>query len=747
MNIEKEVIILVGNQGSGKTYLAHELISKFSDLGVGRVSQDDQGKNKHWENYCHFLKEDVTKIIIDRINYTREQRKKYIDKAKEYGYITTIIDITCMPEISYDRMIRRKDHPTIKDPETALRALYMYYSQYQKPNDTEADNVNDLTSFNPYILDLTEKWYNSATLSYVPYMIFGDIHGCFDEFCELYEKYRNRFSISVGDLVDKGPNVVDTLTKWMNTPGMYSCIGNHENKLLRALLGNKVTISHGLRQSLDQINASNLDKTQIILFLMSLPRIIKVGRDYIFHAGINPDKDMMHQNDGDLLYGRNWHDKIDNKKLDHRYSRRYFGHHVHPECHIAYNTFAMDGGCVYGGELRGMLMPERRLVTVKAKEVYMEPVEEQELSELDGLKAFDEQVKLGYVRKVESEDNKLLLYNYTERCEYDGAWNYVTSQCRGIIFEKETGKCIARPFRKFFNINTKDETKVENLPKATYSCFDKVDGSLGIVFNYQGKWQVATRGSFTSDQAERANNIIKKYNFSNIPTNITLLCEIIYPENRFSSGARLVTDYGSQEDLILLAANDRDVDEEFSFDYVSIVAKNTGMPLVVKYDHTIEQMIALQKTLPAEREGFVVVYDTWPNKFRVKIKGDEYMKIHRALNSITPLFYWDNMLNGIVDKAIIEVIPEEYKEEALKLADTLQQKWDTIWLEILTEMNQMHSQVVISDDREYKKYVGLYIKSNGPKHGGAFFPIINKNQQAIDKYIKNAIRPTGNVLV
>src|SRR5690606_36552854 len=114
------------------------------------------------------------------------------------------------------------------------------------------------------------------------------------------------------------------------------------------------------------------------------------------------------------------------------------------------------------------------------------------------------------------------------------------------------------PFGKFFNLGEMPETRLENLPKENYTVTEKMDGSLGIIYNYKGKWRVATRGSLSSEQAKRAEQILTKYDMSEIPINFTILVEIIYPENK------IVVNYGNEEKLVVLGAYDRDKLEELT---------------------------------------------------------------------------------------------------------------------------------------------------------------------------------------
>jgi RNA ligase len=116
----------------------------------------------------------------------------------------------------------------------------------------------------------------------------------------------------------------------------------------------------------------------------------------------------------------------------------------------------------------------------------------------------------------------LTIWNYTETVQFEGKWDEITLMCRGLVTD-DKGNIVARPFNKFFNIEEGKYTPTEN-----FEVWDKMDGSLGIVFWYEGQWIVATRGSFTSDQAIKGTELLKKYNTDIMFRHLTYCFEIIY---------------------------------------------------------------------------------------------------------------------------------------------------------------------------------------------------------------------------
>jgi len=360
------------------------------------------------------------------------------------------------------------------------------------------------------------------------------------------------------------------------------------------------------------------------------------------------------------------------------------------------------------------------------------------------LNDFEEEVKNKMIRKVEDDD--LVLYNYTEHCTFERHWNEFTLAARGIIFEKTTGKLIALPFGKFFNLGEMSETRLENLPKDNYTVTEKMDGSLGIIYNYKGKWRVATRGSLSSEQAKRAEQILTKYDMSEIPTNFTILAEIIYPENK------IVVNYGTEEKLVVLGAYDRDKLEELTRTQLEIIRMYSGLPLVKVYNYTIEEMIELQKTLPKDKEGFVVRFN---NGLRVKIKGDEYFRIHKIISNMTPLAFWETMKNGKVNVDYLTELPEEYRNEAEILTMSLELAYAKVgkgiydeFFEILEKLYPGYTNRIeeLEDTKDVKRNFGKYIQNNQTTYGNAVFTIIDQNDVALEKIIMRHIRPNSNVI-
>jgi hypothetical protein len=130
----------------------------------------------------------------------------------------------------------------------------------------------------------------------------------------------------------------------------------------------------------------------------------------------------------------------------------------------------------------------------------------------------------GLLHKQTHPTLDLTIWNYSPKVQYERLWDDITLQCRGLVTNSK-GEIVARPFKKFFNY---EEHKPEDLPNEEFEVYEKMDGSLGILFYYENEWILATRGSFTSEQSIKGTEMLKKYPLEKLDINNTYLFEIIY---------------------------------------------------------------------------------------------------------------------------------------------------------------------------------------------------------------------------
>lgn len=254
-----------------------------------------------------------------------------------------------------------------------------------------------------------------------------------------------------------------------------------------------------------------------------------------------------------------------------------------------------------------------------------------------------------YIRTNRHPILPLTIINYTEKAQFDNEWNDVTKKSRGLVIDYQLN-IVARPFDKFLNYGQNpDDVKLMDYP---VEVSDKMDGSLGIVFEYARSWHVATRGSFISDQAVWATKFLntqhKGYKLD-LCHEETYLVEIIYPGNR------VVLDYGDQEDLVLLAARNavngsvrlsKDVDEWWG-------PKTTTFP----YKTLREAVEAVPRP---NAEGYVIYFPTLD--YRIKLKQDDYVALHKIVTGLTKRRIWESMKEGKTLEDMCSIVPDEWHD-------------------------------------------------------------------------------------
>lgn len=281
----------------------------------------------------------------------------------------------------------------------------------------------------------------------------------------------------------------------------------------------------------------------------------------------------------------------------------------------------------------------------------------------------------GYISVQKHPTLDLYIYNYTQKCQFARMWTDETMQCRGLIADDQ-GNIIAQPFSKFFNLDEYVQMGNE-LPTDDFEVFDKLDGSLGILYWENGEPALATRGSFVSEQAIKGTEILReKYRHVLWRDDVTYLFEIIYPANR------IVVDYGKTEDIFLLTVIDKKTGEEWDYKHMEEVFRGTGIPVVERFDG-LKDFEEIKKMTRENAEGVVI---KWPSGLRVKVKYDEYVRLHRIVTGVNAKRIWEHLKNNESLDELLERVPDEFYQ------------WVT---GIVNQLNEMYKQV---EDEAISKY-------------------------------------------
>lgn len=423
---ELSVIVLIGASGSGKSTFARqhfkptEILS--SDYFRGLVSDDenDQAATKDAFDVLHYIlgkRLAAGKLtVIDATNVQPESRKPLLELAKQYHCFAVAIVFnvpeTLCQERNQQRPNRQFGSHVVRNHTRSLRRSLKNLKREGFRFIYKLSSVEEIESVS---VTRQPMWTNRKH-EHGAFDIIGDVHGCCDELEQLlqqlgyvatadrsnpdvfwhfptYSHPEGRKAIFLGDLVDRGTRILDTLKLVHNMIAADSalCIcGNHENKLIRKLDGKNVKLNHGLEQTMAEIEAINSDRetatTEIQAFLKSLIShyVLDDGKLVVAHAGLR--EELQGRGSGYVrnfaLYGETT-GEIDRFGFPVRYqwANEYrgkamvvYGHTPVLEAQWLNNTIDIDTGCVFGGKLTALRYPKRELVSVDAARVYCEPV-------------------------------------------------------------------------------------------------------------------------------------------------------------------------------------------------------------------------------------------------------------------------------------------------------------------------------------------------------------------------------------
>ncbi len=415
---ELSLVVLVGPSGSGKSTFARkhfkptEVLSSDYCRGLVSDDEDNQAATSDAFEVLHFIARKrlgAGKLtVIDATNVQPEARKPLVTLAREFHCLPVAIVLDASEKLCQERNRGRTDR---NFGNHVIRQQVQQLRRSQRGLGREG--FRHVFVVSPEELDgvefeRTPLWSNKRH-EHGPFDIIGDVHGCYDELRALLERLgyvvetggpngyghavrhpEGRKAVFLGDLVDRGPAVpaVLRLVMSMTLSGTaLSVPGNHEMKLLKKLRGKDVKLTHGLAETMAQLESEPPELVaEIAEYIDKLVShyVLDDGKLVVAHAGMRAD--MQGRGSGRVrefaLYGETT-GETDEYGLPVRYNwaAEYrgraavvYGHTPVPEAEWLNNTVCVDTGCVFGGKLTALRYPEREFVSVEAARVYCEPV-------------------------------------------------------------------------------------------------------------------------------------------------------------------------------------------------------------------------------------------------------------------------------------------------------------------------------------------------------------------------------------
>ncbi len=416
------LVALVGPSGSGKsTFAAHhfrptEVVSSDACRAMVADDPNDQAATPEAFALLNFIASTRLRAgrltVIDATSVQSQARRSLVELARDHDCLPVAIVLNMPESLCLARNRKREDrnfgsHVVRQQAQQLRRSIrglsregFRYVYVLDTPEDVEAADIQRVPSW-------TNRQHETG-----PFDIIGDVHGCFDELVALLEHLgyqitqpsgergagdgfsvfhpQGRRAVFVGDLVDRGPGVAKVLKLVMSmvADGTALCVaGNHESKLVRKLKGRNVQVSHGLAESLEQLELETPEfQRQATQFMDGLIShyVLDGGSLVVAHAGMKEEyQGRASARVRDFcLYGETT-GETDEWGLPVRadWAAGYrgnatvvYGHTPVAEPAWLNRTINVDTGCVFGGQLTALRYPENELVSVPAARVYYEPV-------------------------------------------------------------------------------------------------------------------------------------------------------------------------------------------------------------------------------------------------------------------------------------------------------------------------------------------------------------------------------------
>ncbi|MFI9213671.1 polynucleotide kinase-phosphatase [Streptomyces sp. NPDC053253] len=402
------LVVLVGATGSGKSTFARrhfkptEIVSSDFCRGLVADDENDQSASKDAFDVLHYI---VGKrlaagrlTVVDATNVQQEARRQLVQLARAHDVLPIAIVLDLPEDVCRSRNAGRPDRADMpahviqrhrRELRRSLRGLeregFRKVHVLRSVEEVEAAGI------------VRERRFNDLRHLTGPFDIIGDIHGCRSELDTLLARLgyvdghhpEGRTAVFVGDLVDRGPDSPGVLRRVMAmvASGDALCVpGNHENKLGRWLKGRKVQQTHGLAETIEQLEGESEEfRAEVARFIDGLVShyVLDGGALVVCHAGL-PEK-YHGRTSGRVrshaLYGDTT-GETDEFGLPVRYpwaedyrgrAAVVYGHTPVPNTSWINNTICLDTGAVFGGKMTALRWPERELVDVPAERVWYEP--------------------------------------------------------------------------------------------------------------------------------------------------------------------------------------------------------------------------------------------------------------------------------------------------------------------------------------------------------------------------------------
>ena len=538
----RKLIILRGAMGCGKsTFIKEHNLERFTlssdqirlmfntpKMNINYSEEIPQFINKKIWTLLYNILEERMKMgeftIIDAVHATNDSLTLYKKLAEKYRYRLYIIDFTDIPkEEVYKRNESREKYKIV--PKEAIDRVYKQFSKEKISSKfivIKPDDFDEIISSKPRCMDKYDKVH-----------VIGDIHGCYSALKEYFDNNpinNNDLYIFTGDYFDRGIENYETfkfLNEISNNDNMIFLMGNHEDKLYKYACDDEINMNYDFKNTIEEFEDNKLKKSEIRGFIKKLAQIsyIKFGDNtyLINHGGIPyiPDLSLDFYSSNSFIYGTSKYDvdidKIYNDYMIHQNNKIYQIHGHRNYQKIKYNQYKyslnLEGDIEHGGYLRVItLNKDGHFDYTEIKNKVYNPylIEQNKIYNL-----IEDLRKNKYIYEKDLGNN-ISSFNFSKEAFYKKIWDNMTTQTRGLFIDTKNNKIIARSYNKFFKINERVETELENIENILVypvNFYLKYNGFLGILSSYNNELFFTSKTTNTGDYVDYFKTIFyKQYN-------------------------------------------------------------------------------------------------------------------------------------------------------------------------------------------------------------------------------------------
>lgn len=565
----RKLVLLRGAQGCGKSTFIKEhnlgiftlsadqirLMYSSPEMTINYKEEIPQYNNKKvWDMLFTLLESRMKKgefTIVDAVHANaKETFSNYKKLAEKYRYRLYVLDFSDIPkEEVYKRNANREEYKQV--PEYVIDRAYKQFAIEKIPSSFKVikpENFNDIITNTPRNFD-----------NYKNIHIIGDIHGCYTTLKKYFDEFPMNPEdayILTGDYFDRGLENYQTfnyLVYLMKNDNMIFLVGNHEDKLYKYAYDDEFKMDYDIKNTIEEFESNNLSKSTIRGFMKSLSQICYMtfnNKTYLIsHGGIPylPKLSLDFYSTNSFIYGIDKYevniDEIYNEYMKNQENKiiQIHGHRNYQK--LKYDEYPysinLEGDIEHGGNLRILTISKDKTTYQEINNNIYNPnlAEETNVFNLIADLRHNKFVN----EKQLSED--ISSFNFTKESFKLGIWDNMTTQARGLFINTKKYKIVARSYNKFFKINERKETSIEELEKTfayPLNFYLKYNGFLGILSIKDDELFFASKSTNEGDYVNYFKDIFyKQFNENQIASikekiineNLSFVFEVIDPTN------------------------------------------------------------------------------------------------------------------------------------------------------------------------------------------------------------------------